>query len=45
MNYTPLITATMFDGPKADVLLSVNGILGIMVIILAAGLIMRVFAR
>jgi hypothetical protein len=43
--YTPLISADMFDGVRADVSTAAAGILSVLVIILAVALIARVIGR
>lgn len=42
VDYTPLIDATWFDGIKADVLTASTGILTVCLVILGAGLIIKV---
>jgi len=42
MTWTPMIDASWFDGIKADVLSASSGILTICLIILGAGLIIKV---
>jgi hypothetical protein len=45
VTYTPLLTSTSFDGPKADLLLACNGMLLFIVIVLGLGLIARVLMK
>lgn len=44
-DWTPLITTTMFDGIRSDMLLAVSGILGLALIVFGLGMIMRVAGR
>lgn len=43
--YEPLVTAAMFTGLRADVLLTSGSILGIMIVIAGVGMIIRVLSR
>lgn len=43
--YTPLLTSTMFDGPKGDVLTAANGMLAVVFIVLGLGLIISVLTH
>ena len=45
MTYTSLISATDFDGIRADVLTSAGGILSVAMIIIAVGMLIRVLSR
>ncbi len=45
MTYTPLLSSTTFDGIQTDVLTAATGILSVCLIIVAIGLIVRVFIR
>lgn len=40
--WTPLLTATSMDGIKADVALAAAGIIGVCLIVLGVGVLMRV---
>lgn len=41
--YTPLITATMFDGVRTDVNTAAAGIITILIIVVGLGLLVKVF--
>lgn len=41
--YTPLITSTMFDGIRTDVNTAAAGIIGILIIIVGLGILVKVF--
>ena len=41
--YTPLISSDMFDGVRSDVNTAATGIIGILVIIVGVGLLVKVF--
>ena len=41
MDWTPLITAASFTGIRADVLTAVGGLLGLVFIVLGAGIIIK----
>lgn len=45
MEYTSLITATAFDGPRADVLVACAGVMSLVIIIAAVGMLIRVLSR
>lgn len=45
MEWTPLVSSTMFDGVKADVLLTAGGILGLGLIIFGLAMIWRTMGR
>lgn len=45
MEWTPLITASMFTGIRADMLVAVGGILGLALIVFGIGMIMRIAGR
>lgn len=45
MEYTSLISATDFVGPKADMMVAVSALMGMMLVIVAVGIIYRVFGR
>lgn len=45
MNWTPLVSATMFDGIKADMLTATGGIMTLALIILGGGILLRVLMR
>ncbi|WP_319585999.1 hypothetical protein [uncultured Desulfobulbus sp.] len=42
MTWTPIISSTFFDGVRADMLVSVGGILGLALIIFGLAMLMRV---
>ena len=43
VEWTPLIQATYFDGIRADMLTTVAGIVGLLLIVVGLGLLYRVF--
>jgi hypothetical protein len=43
--WTPLITATMFDGIRADMLVVVGSVLGLFLIVFGAAMLMRTTGR
>jgi len=45
MTWTPLITSSAFDGIKTDVLTVGTGLLSLALIIVAVGVIYRIFTR
>lgn len=45
MTWTPLITSDMFTGIKTDVMTASAGLLAVALIIVAVGVLYRVFAR
>ncbi len=44
MTWTPLIQASFFDGIRTDLLTTVGGIVGCLLIVVALGLLYRVFS-
>ncbi len=45
MEWTPLIVAADFDGIKTDVMTCVAGLLSLAMIVVAVGVIYRIFSR
>lgn len=45
MEWTPLVSSTMFDGVRADVILAAGGILGLSLIIFGIAMIWRTMGR
>jgi hypothetical protein len=45
MEWTPLVTAAMFDGIKADMLTATGGIMMLCLIVLGGGILLRVLMR
>lgn len=45
MDWTPLVSTTMFDGIKADMLTATGGIMVLVLIIVGGGILIRVLMR
>lgn len=45
MEWTPLVSSTMFDGVKADVVLTAGGMLALALIVFGLVMIMRTMGR
>lgn len=43
--WTPMVSSTMFDGIRADMLVAVSGILGLALIVFGLAMLMRVTGR
>ena len=44
-DWTPLVTSAMFDGVSADTITAATSILGLMVVVVAVGILVTVFVR
>lgn len=44
-DWTPLVTSAMFDGVSADTITAATSILGLMVVVVAVGILVSVFVR
>ncbi len=45
MEWTPLVTTTMFDGIRADMLTATGGIMTLVLIVVGGGILVRVLMR
>lgn len=43
MTWTPLITSSMFTGLQADVLTAIGGVIGVIMSVMAAYMVIKVF--
>lgn len=45
MEWTPLVSSTMFDGIRTDMLTASGGLMTLSLIVLGVGILLRVFMR